>query len=250
MKHRYFIKFSYDGTNYHGWQIQPNSITVQEKMTAVMQRIFGPQLELTGAGRTDSGVHAEMMYAHFDTESPIEDTLVMAARLNYMMPKDIAVYEVLHVVPEAHARFDAISRTYEYRMFSGKNPFNRFFYTHFNGPLDVGAMNYSASLLLEYTDFTSFSKLHTDVKTNDCRIIKAFWEQRGELLVFTIKADRFLRNMVRSIVGTMLEVGRGKMDVEGFRSVIEAKDRCVAGTSVDAKGLFLVEIVYPDSLFI
>jgi len=191
-----------------------------------------------------------MMYAHFDIENPIEDTLAMASKLNYMMPGDIAVYEVLRVIPEAHARFDAVSRTYEYRMFSGKNPFKRFFYTHFNGPLDVISMNDAAKLLLEYTDFTSFSKLHTDVKTNDCLIIEAFWEQRGDFLIFTIKADRFLRNMVRAIVGTMLEVGRGKMDVQGFRSVIEAKNRCVAGTSVDAKGLFLVEILYPESLFI
>lgn len=250
MSQRYFIRFSYDGTNYHGWQIQPNGITVQEKMTIVMQQLFGPDLELTGAGRTDSGVHAEMMYAHFDTEKPIEDTVAMAVKLSYMMPQDIAVYEVLPVFPYAHARFDAVSRTYEYRMFSGKNPFNRFFYTHFNGSLNMVAMNEAASILMEYNDFTSFSKTHTDVKTNDCRIIKAYWEQRGELLIFTIKADRFLRNMVRAVVGTMLEVGRGKMDIRGFRSVIEAKNRCDAGTSVDARGLFLVEITYPDSLFI
>lgn len=250
MSQRYFIRFSYDGTNYHGWQIQPNGITVQEKMTIVMQQLFGPDLELTGAGRTDSGVHAEMMYAHFDTEKPIEDTVAMAVKLNYMMPQDIAVYEVLPVFPYAHARFDAVSRTYEYRMFSGKNPFNRFFYTHFNGSFNMVAMNEAASILMEYNDFTSFSKTHTDVKTNDCRIIKAYWEQRGELLIFTIKADRFLRNMVRAVVGTMLEVGRGKMDIRGFRSVIEAKNRCDAGASVDARGLFLVEITYPDSLFI
>jgi tRNA pseudouridine38-40 synthase len=250
MSQRYFIRFSYDGTNYHGWQIQPNGITVQEKMTAIMQRIFGPELELTGAGRTDSGVHAEMMYAHFDTDQIIEDTFAMAVKLNYMMPEDIAVHEILHVIPNAHARFDATSRTYEYRMFSGKNPFKRSFYTHYNGTLDVAAMNEAAGVLMEYTDFTSFSKLHTDVKTNECRIVKAFWEQRNGQLVFIIKADRFLRNMVRAVVGTLLEVGRGKMDTLGFRSVIEAKNRCNAGSSVDAKGLFLVGITYPESLFI
>lgn len=255
MKYRYFIRFSYDGTNYHGWQVQPNGITVQEKMTSVMQQIFGVDLLLTAAGRTDSGVHAEMMFAHFDTDIQIIDTKSMASKLNYMMPFDIAVYDVLPVVNEAHARFDAISRTYEYRMSPVKNPFNRFFQARYHdspnhNPMDLKAMNKAAAVLLEYTDFTSFSKLHTDVKTNDCCISKAFWEQRGDLLVFTIKADRFLRNMVRAIVGTMLEVGRGKMDIAGFRSVIEAKDRCLAGTSVDAKGLFLVEIIYPDSLFL
>lgn len=250
MKYHYFIRFSYDGTNYHGWQVQPNGITVQEKMTSVMQQIFGNDLLLTAAGRTDSGVHAEMMFAHFDTDIQITDTKSMALKLNYMMPFDIAVYDVMPVVQEAHARFDAISRTYEYRMSPLKNPFNRFFQVHFHNSLDLDAMNKAAAILMEYTDFTSFSKLHTDVKTNNCCITKAFWEQRGDLFVFTIKADRFLRNMVRAIVGTMLEVGRGKMDISGFRAVIEAKDRCIAGTSVDAKGLFLVEILYPDNLFL
>lgn len=250
MKYRFFIRFSYDGTNYHGWQVQPNGITVQEKMTSVMQQIFGDDLLLTAAGRTDSGVHAEMMFAHFDTDIKIADTKSMALKLNYMMPFDIAVYDIMPVVKEAHARFDAISRTYEYRMSPVKNPFNRFFQAHYHNSLDLDSMNQAAAVMMEYTDFTSFSKLHTDVKTNDCCISKAFWEQRGNLLVFTIKADRFLRNMVRAIVGTMLEVGRGKMDIAGFRAVIEAKDRCLAGSSVDAKGLFLVDIIYPDSLFL
>jgi len=250
MKHRYFIRFSYDGTHYHGWQIQPNGLSVQEQMTVILRRLFGPELELTGAGRTDSGVHATMMYAHFDTEIPIEDTTAMAAKLNYMMPRDIAVQAVLPVQPEAHARFDATSRTYEYRMSTVKDPFLRHFYTPYHGPLDLEAMNRAADVLAEYTDFTSFSKIHTDVKTNNCCITKAIWEQRGDLLVFTIQADRFLRNMVRAIVGTMLEVGRGKMTTKEFRQVIEQKDRCAAGTSVEAKGLFLVAIAYPEVIFI
>ena len=250
MKQRYFIRFSYDGTNYHGWQIQPNNVSVQEKMTGIMQRLFGPDLQLTAAGRTDSGVHAEVMYAHFDTIKPILDTQAMAYKLNYMMPPDISVFEILPVKPDAHARFDAVSRTYEYRIGYGKYPFIRNYYTHCHGMLDVEAMNKAASCLMDYTDFTSFSKLHTDVKTNDCKISKAFWDQRGDLLVFTIQADRFLRNMVRAIVGTMMEVGRGKMDTEGFKAVIESKNRCYAGTSVDAKGLFLTDISYPESLFL
>jgi len=249
MVQRYFIRFSYDGTHYHGWQIQPNGVTVQEKMTGVMQRIFGPELELTGAGRTDSGVHASMMYAHFDTEKPINDTVAMASKLNYMMPQDIAVQEILRVRPGTNARFDAVSRTYEYRMSQVKNPFTRDYVTHVSGTLDVAAMNQVALVLKEYTDFTSFSKVHTDVRTNNCVIFKAEWVQRRDLLVFTIQADRFLRNMVRAIVGTMLEVGRGKMDMDGFRLVIEQKDRCAAGTSVEARGLFLVDIQYPDSIF-
>lgn len=250
MKQRYFIRFSYDGTNYHGWQIQPNGMSVQEKMTETMRRLFGPELALTGAGRTDAGVHAEMMYAHFDTEKNIENPAAMASKLDIMMPSDISVSGLFPVKPNANARFDAISRTYEYRMGKAKYPFMRDFYSRYCGELDVVAMNKAAACLLEYTDFTSFSKVHTDVKTNNCKIIKAFWENRGDLLVFTIQSDRFLRNMVRAIVGTMLMVGRGKMGTEAFRQVIEAGNRCKAGTSAEAKGLFLVDIKYPDSLFL
>jgi tRNA pseudouridine38-40 synthase len=248
--YRYFLRFSYDGTSYHGWQIQPNGISVQEKMTTVMQQLFGKQLQLTGAGRTDSGVHAEMMYAHFDVENKIEDTLKMAEKLNYMMPRDIAVQQVVAVKNDAHARFDAVSRMYEYRMSDKKNPFNRYFTTHYFGKLDIDAMNKAACILFEYSDFTSFSKLHTDVKTNNCKIMKAFWEDRDDTLVFTIKADRFLRNMVRAIVGTLIDVGKGKIDSDDFRNIIEAKNRCSAGTSVEAKGLFLTEILYPENIYL
>ncbi len=248
--YRYFLRLSYDGTSYHGWQIQPNGISVQEKMTTVMQQLFGNQLQLTGAGRTDSGVHAEMMYAHFDVENKIEDTLKMAEKLNYMMPRDIAVQQLVAVKQDAHARFDAVSRMYEYRMSNIKNPFNRYFTSHYHGRLDIDAMNKAADILFEYSDFTSFSKLHTDVKTNNCKIMKAFWEERGNILVFTIKADRFLRNMVRAIVGTLIDVGKGKIDSDDFRKIIEAKNRCSAGTSVEAKGLFLTEIVYPENIYL
>lgn len=250
MPYRYFIRFSYDGTNYHGWQIQPNGMTVQEMMTTIMRRIFGPELELTGAGRTDSGVHAEMMYAHFDVAKRIDDTIAMAGKLSYMMPADISVQEIRQVRPEAHARFDAVSRRYEYRISQVKNPFQRNFATHISSKLNVEAMNKASEILFEYSDFTSFSKLHTDVKTNNCKITRACWERRGELLVFTIEADRFLRNMVRAIVGTMLEVGRGKIGLDDFRNIIELKNRCEAGTSVEARGLFLVNVHYPEDLFI
>lgn len=215
-----------------------------------MQQLFGNQLQLTGAGRTDSGVHAEMMYAHFDVENKIEDTSKMAEKLNYMMPRDIAVQQLVAVKQDAHARFDAVSRMYEYRMSNIKNPFNRYFTSHYHGRLDIDAMNKAADILFEYSDFTSFSKLHTDVKTNNCKIMKAFWEERGNILVFTIKADRFLRNMVRAIVGTLIDVGKGKIDSDDFRKIIEAKNRCSAGTSVEAKGLFLTEIVYPENIYL
>ncbi len=250
MLQRYFIHFSYDGTQYHGWQIQPNGMSVQEKMTAVMKQLFGPDFQLTGAGRTDSGVHAENMFAHFDSEKELGDLKALAYKVNYMMPPDIAVYSILKVRPEANARFDALSRTYEYRMSAVKNPFNRFYTAPFYGQLDVEAMNQAAAVLFDYEDFTSFSKLHTDAKTNICRIMKAEWAWKGDQLVFVIQADRFLRNMVRAVVGTLLEVGRRKLDVAGFRQVIESKDRCAAGTSVDAKGLFLVDVAYPDALFV
>jgi tRNA pseudouridine38-40 synthase len=250
MKQRYFIEFSYDGTSYHGWQIQPDGMTVQEKMTTVMRLLFGSDLQLTGAGRTDAGVHALKMVAHFDTDHPINDTASLVFKLNGMLPPDIAIQHIRRVLPEAHARFDALSRTYEYRLSTIKDPFTRAYSLPYYATLDVAAMNEAAACLLDYTDFTSFSKLHSQVKTHDCRIYRAYWERRGHLLVFTIQANRFLRNMVRAIVGTSLEVGRGKMDKRGFQAVIEARDRQLAGTSVAAKGLFLVDIGYPSSLFL
>lgn len=250
MKQRFFIRFSYDGTRYHGWQLQPNAVTVQEVMTSKLRFLFGPDVSLTAAGRTDAGVHARSMYAHFDTEKPISDTTALAKKLDLMMPSDIRIYEVLSVRPDASARFDAVSRTYEYWLAVGKDPFNSAFYYRIYGNLDYEAMNRAAKCLFDYIDFTSFSKSHTDVKTNNCRIKQAYWEKRGMYWVFTIEADRFLRNMVRAIVGTLLEVGRGKMDEAGFRAVIESKDRCKAGTSVHAQGLFLMDVSYPENVFL
>jgi len=250
MTQRYFIQFAYDGTNYHGWQLQPNAVSVQKVMTEIMQCLFGPQFMLTAAGRTDAGVHARKMYAHFDTEKQIEDVKALAEKLDLMMPPDIKIYEVVPVRPDAHARFDATSRTYEYWIANAKDPFNKPFYTRMYGNLDYVAMNRVAECLFDYTDFSSFSKAHTDVKTNNCKIMQAYWEKRGMYWVFTIQADRFLRNMVRAVVGTLFEVGRGKMDEAGFRAVIASENRSNAGTSVHAQGLFLTDVSYPEDLFL
>ena len=248
--YRYFIYLAYDGTNYHGWQIQPNGVSVQETLTRGLKTFLRDEgLEVTGAGRTDAGVHARLMVAHFDSNHLL-DVDVVTDKLNRILPPDISVYRVRRVRPEAHARFDATYRTYKYYITTRKDPFNRAYSWRIFQPLDFGKMNEAAKTLFDYIDFTSFSKLHTDVKTNNCRIMQAYWEQTGpDEWVFTIQADRFLRNMVRAVVGTLVEVGRGKLSVEGFRKVIEEKNRCSAGTSVPGNALFLVDIGYPESLF-
>ena len=247
---RYFIYFCYDGAAYHGWQVQPNGDSVQQRLTDALATLLRRPVEVTGAGRTDAGVHARLMVAHFDADNPL-DTVLMADKLNRLLPQDIAVHRLRAVRADAHARFDAMARTYQYYITTAKNPFNRTYaFRLFHAP-DFGRMNEAARTLPEYTDFTSFSKLHTDVKTNNCRIEHAGWTQADEdTWVFTIRADRFLRNMVRAIVGTLLEVGRGRLDVDGFRRVIEQRDRCAAGTSVPGHALFLTDIAYPDDLFV
>lgn len=248
--HRYFIYLAYDGTNYHGWQIQPNGSSVQETLMRALSTFLRREIEVVGAGRTDAGVHARLMIAHFDFEEPL-DCATVADKLNRLLPPDIAVYEVKAVKEDAHARFDATYRTYKYYITTRKDPFNRGLKWRIFQPLDFEAMNRAASILFDYTDFTSFSKLHTDAKTNNCRIMQAEWMQEGEEeWVFTIQADRFLRNMVRAVVGTLVEVGRGKMTIEGFRRVIEQKDRCSAGSSVPGHALFLVDVGYPEELFL
>lgn len=247
---RYFIYLAYDGTAYHGWQIQPNGISVQECLEKALSVFLRRETEVTGAGRTDAGVHASFMVAHFDHPEEM-DTLLLADKLNRILPPDITVYEVRKVRAEAHARFDALSRTYRYYVTNVKTPFGRQYRCRLYGEYDFEAMNRAAAVLSEYTDFTSFSKLHTDVKTNNCRIMEAVWQkERENEWVFTIRADRFLRNMVRAVVGTLLEVGKGKLTVEGFRHVIEAKDRGKAGSSAPGHALFLTDIIYPESLFL
>lgn len=247
---RYFIYLSFDGTNYHGWQIQPNGESVQETLMKALSTFLRREIEVVGAGRTDAGVHARLMVAHFDFDTEL-DGEVVTDKLNRLLPPDIAVYGVRRVKPEAHARFDATSRTYKYYIHTRKDPFRRGYSWRIFQPLDFERMNEAAQTLFDYTDFTSFSKLHTDVKTNNCRIMLARWEQMGDgEWVFTIRADRFLRNMVRAVVGTLVEVGRGKLTVDGFRRVIEEKNRCSAGTSVPGHALYLTDVSYPDDLFL
>jgi len=250
VKKRYFLYFSYKGTAYHGWQIQPNGISVQEVLTKALCTILRGDIELTGAGRTDTGVHARLMVAHFDYEGDFPSGFDLTAKLNSYLPKDIAISKITEVQTDAHARFDAMSRKYEYHIVLQKSVFKTELAARIINTLDFEAMNSAAATLKDHRDFTSFSKLHTDVKTNNCNITLAQWTQKDDEWVFTIQADRFLRNMVRAIVGTLFEVGRGKMTVEEFGKVIELKDRCKAGTSVPAQGLYLVDIKYPDSIFI
>lgn len=245
---RYFIHIAYNGSRYHGYQIQPHLESVQETLEQCLSLKLGQSMSVTGCGRTDTGVHARNYYAHFVIEKPIEDTEKMVHQLNAFLPDDIVVYRLWQVPSEAHARFDALSRTYHYYISRTKNPFHTQDAYFLYGNLDVPKMQKAANILFEYEDFTSFSKVHTQVKTNNCKIMEARWFEQDGLLVFRIKADRFLRNMVRAIVGTLLEIGKGRMTLDEFRAVIERKDRCEAGTSVPAHALFLETVEYPDTI--
>lgn len=238
---------SYKGIRYHGWQIQPNAVTVQEVVEKALATLLQEEIALTGAGRTDTGVHASFFVTHFNSANRELDNNDFIYNLNRFLPVDIAVHSIHKVPEDAHARFDAVSRTYKYYISREKNPFMEDTAYLFLYPLDVDKMNEAARILFDYTDFSSFSKLHTQAKTNHCKILQAVWQEEGTMLIFTIKADRFLRNMVRAIVGTLLEVGKGKLDSRDFRKIIEAKDRRKAGTSVPAHGLFLVDIAYPEN---
>ncbi|MGL4292568.1 MAG: tRNA pseudouridine(38-40) synthase TruA [Bacteroidales bacterium] len=248
---RYFIYLAYNGSAYHGWQVQPNAMSVQQRIEDTLSLILRNPTPIVGAGRTDTGVHASQMVAHFDLEEPLADPAQLADRLNRVLPKDIVIYRIVPVTAEAHARFSATSRTYKYYVTNRKDPFMGDLRCRVRGEFDVELMNQAADILFEYIDFTSFSRLHTDVKTNDCKIMYARWEKgdNGDM-VFTIKADRFLRNMVRAIVGTLLQVGRGKLTLADFRRIIEQQDRCKAGDSAVGQALFLVDIEYPEELFI
>jgi tRNA pseudouridine38-40 synthase len=249
--YRYFILLSYKGTNYHGWQIQPNAISVQEVLVKAFSTILREDIEITGAGRTDTGVHAINYIAHFNsTYQNIHLDKKFVFKLNSYLPKDIAIHNIKYVKNDAHARFDAMSRTYNYYIHQEKDPFLLESSSFIPQTLDIEKMNKAANLLLDYTDFTSFSKLHTDVKTNNCKILEAYWKQENHKIVFTVKADRFLRNMVRAIVGTLLEVGRHKITIGDFIKIIESKDRSNAGVSVPSQGLFLSSIEYPEHIFI
>jgi tRNA pseudouridine38-40 synthase len=242
---RYFIHLSYKGTKYHGWQIQPNAITIQEILQKALSLLLKKETEIIGAGRTDTGVHASFFIAHFDTDNEINTTAITHA-INRIIPFDIAIHSIFPVDKDTHSRFSAISRTYDYYISLTKDPFTLETSTYIWGEIDIDIMNKACAILFEYTDFTSFSKLHTDTFSNNCIIMYAHWEKtKKNKLQFTIKADRFLRNMVRAIVGTMLEVGRGKCSIEEFKRIIESKNRSKAGVSAPAEGLFLSAIEYP-----
>lgn len=245
---RYFAELSYNGKHYHGWQSQPNAKTVQETLENAFSTLLRSDTALTGCGRTDTGVHASQFYAHFDAVRALNPD-VFTNRLNAFLPEDIVIKRIIPLHEDAHARFDAVERTYEYRIFLGRDPFlTDFTWQLHHEKLNVSLMNEAASVLFDYTDFKSFSRSKTDVKTFNCVIKKAKWTQKGRHLVFEIAADRFLRNMVRAIVGTLLEVGREKLTIDGFKKIIESKDRTKAGVSVKAKGLFLTAVKYPYAL--
>lgn len=249
--YRYFIKFAYNGAKYHGWQVQPNAKSVQEVLDLQLSLLFKHHIETVGAGRTDTGVHASCMYAHFNTNHLLENPDSLVFKLNKMLPEDIVVYQLLRVNNNAHARFDAVSRTYQYHVHRFKDVFVNNQSLYLFGNINVDLMNEACKILLQHNDFACFSKSHTDVKTTICHIEKAEWNVENDIhLVFTIKANRFLRNMVRAIVGTMLEIGQGKMSLDGFINVLESKNRSLAGQSVAAKALFLTDIVYPGTIFI
>jgi tRNA pseudouridine38-40 synthase len=240
---RYFIELSYNGKNYHGWQIQPDVISIQEKLNDALSTLFQNKIEVVGAGRTDTGVHASQMFAHFDIDVSIKENMVF--KLNSILPNDITVYKVFLVADEQHARFNTESRSYEYRIWLGRNPFLLDFswQIHSQRP-DIALMNEAAKILLEYENFQTFSKVKTEVYTFNCDVTKAVWKQEGDLLTFYISANRFLRNMVRAIVSTLIDVGLGKISVDDFIKIIESKNRGNAGLSVPAKGLFLTNIKY------
>ena len=240
---RYFIELSYKGTNYHGWQIQPDASSVQEEITKALATILQEKILLVGAGRTDAGVHASQMFAHVDTVKKLSNNYVH--KLNAILPNDIVIKSIKEVSDDTHARFDAVSRTYEYKILLGRDPFllETTWQLHQKN-LQIEKMNQAANLLFKYEDFESFSKVKTDVNTFNCTIMKAVWTLEDKHLIFHIKANRFLRNMVRAVVGTLLEVGLGKKTVEDFRKIIESKKRSEAGLSVPAKGLFLTKVCY------
>lgn len=241
---RYFITFSYDGTRYHGWQIQPNGDSVQERLEWALSTLLRREVNVTGAGRTDAGVHARVMVAHFDFEEAI-DCQQLCYKLNRLLPFDIAVQEVKQVSDDMHARFSATSRTYHYYIHTKKDPFRRAYSCEIHYPLDFALMNEAGKILTTYEDFGAFCKSHTDVKTTICHVTEARWVQTSETAwYFRITANRFLRNMVRAVVGTLIDVGRGKLSIEEFRKVIEGKRRTEAGESMPGNALFLEDVSY------
>ena len=246
---RYFIELAYNGTRYHGWQLQPNALTVQAAFEAAMKTLAGNDIETTGAGRTDTGVHARFFVAHVESDHPLLlETTQFLYKINCLLPDDIVVHQIYPVKPDAHARFSALSRTYEYAISRVKDPFQTDVSWYYARTLDVAAMNIASGMLTEFVDFTSFSKLHTDVKTNNCHIKYARWTENPGMLIFSIQADRFLRNMVRALVGTLIDVGLHKISPDDFNAIVQGKNRNLAGFSAPSCGLSLTAIAYPAGI--
>jgi len=241
------LELAFFGKAYHGWQRQPGAPTVQEVIEKALSTLLQETIEIVGAGRTDAGVHARQMFAHFDTDEKLPEDLVF--RMNSFLPKDIAILDLFQVKADAHARFDATARSYEYHLVKQKNVFANDTAFWIKKELDVEKMNEAARILQEYSNFKCFSRSRTDVRTYNCVITSAYWEQMDQKLVFHISADRFLRNMVRAIVGTLLQIGLGKLDVQAMHDIIKSENRSEAGASVPAHGLFLTKIEYPKSIF-
>lgn len=241
--YRYFLEISYDGTNYHGWQVQENAITVQQRINNAMEIVLKKPVETIGCGRTDAGVHASQFFLHFDANIIQKEDFVY--KLNSILPLDISIKKIINVEAEAHSRFDATLRTYHYHIHRNKNPFKNLYSWYMHYPVDMETMNKACKLLIGEKDFKCFSKTNTQVGSYVCTIHEAFWIENEDGISFTISANRFLRNMVRAIVGTMIDIGRGKMSLESLESIIESKNRSNAGASVPAQGLFLSEVKYP-----
>lgn len=246
---RYFIEIAYNGKNYFGWQRQPEQISVQQVLEETLSTLLRTELKIMGAGRTDTGVHAKQLFAHFDCEDlGAKDEFLF--RINSFLPKDISIKNIFEVKEDAHARFDAVEREYEYIISMEKDPFSQDFAFQINNKPNINLMNKAAELLLNHKDFQCFSRSNTDVKTYNCTIVKAFWEAKKNTLIFTIVADRFLRNMVRAIVGTLLDVGFEKVSLDEFQKILESKSREEAGASAPAHGLYLTKVVYPKEIFL
>jgi len=242
---RFFLHLAYDGTDFHGWQIQPDSDTVQERIDKALSTLLRQQIATTGCGRTDTGVHASQFFAHFDTDTPPDSTEQLRYQLNAILPYSIRIYEVIKVSDEAHARYDAHSRTYGYYLHRNPSPFRNNYTTHFAREVDVDEMNCAADLCIAHSDFACFSKTGGQQNSTTCRILECCWEERQDELRFTVTANRFLRGMVRAMVGTMLDVGMKKISMDEFQEILNDGDRTKAGESAPAKGLFLEQVTYP-----